>query len=222
MGLLFFANVAFAQPTSNDIPNYETKKVTLSSGMEGSLLQFAKVTSGSLRYTTIPRYSYFFNMGVDINFHLQKNIAPYTGFQIKNIGHILKLTDSTRKKERVYTIGAPLGLKLYFDDRKFTVRAGADIALAFNYKSKYFVNGEKITKSNEFFSDQASLLFASVFAGFSYSGLTLSGNYYLTNFFHPSNIGAKGTLFTISLGIHLDENIIRVEKEDSDSKTAFK
>ncbi len=207
-----------AQPTSNDIPNYETKKVTLTSGLEGSLLQFAKLTSGSVSYKTIPRYSYFFNTGVDINFHLLKNLAPYTGFQIKNIGLITQINDSIKYKERVYTIGAPLGIKLFSNDRKFMFKAGGDIALAFNYKLKHFLNDKKIYKKNEFFSNNASLMFASVFAGFSYSGLTLCGNYYLTNFYNPSFNKGVARLITISLGIHLDENTLKMKKKQDDSK----
>ena len=60
LSCLVIALNSWAQPTSNDIPNYETKKVTLTSGVEGSILQFASLTSGTVGYKTIPRYTYFF------------------------------------------------------------------------------------------------------------------------------------------------------------------
>lgn len=210
-----------AQPTSNDIPNYEEKKVTLTPGLEGSILQFANLTSGTVGYTTIPRYSYFFNIGVDVNFNLQKNFSIYTGFQIKNIGLITKINDSIRFKERVYTIGAPLGIKLFSNDKKFMFKLGGDVALAFNYKMKYFLNGDKLYKKNEFFSNNASYFFASIFAGVSYEGIAISGNYYLTNFYNPSFTKGVAKLITLSIGIHFDENNLKfLRKNDTDSKTA--
>ncbi len=218
--MLFFVSILKAQPTSNAIPNYETKKVTLTPGVEGSILQFAKLTSGNVTYKTIPRYSYFFNMGVDINFNLHKNISPFTGFQLKNIGLITRINDSIRFKERVYTIGAPIGIKLFSNDKKFMFKTGADVALAFNYKKKYFLNDDKLYKKNEFFSNDASYLFASVFAGVSYAGISLTGNYYLTNFYNPSFTKGVARLITISLGIHFDENTLKLKKKDTDTKTA--
>ncbi len=217
---LFFVRLLSAQPISNSIPNYETKKVTLTSGVEGSLLQFATLKSGNLSYKTIPRYSYFFNIGVDINFNLHANFAPFTGFQLKNIGLITRINDSIRYKERVYTIGAPLGVKFFLADKKFMLKVGADVALAFNYKKKYFLNDDKLYKYNEFFSNDAAYLFASVFAGVSYKGISLTGNYYLTNFYNPSFTKAVAKMTTISLGIHLDENTLKLKKKDTDTKTA--
>ena len=223
LSCLVIALNSWAQPTSNDIPNYETKKVTLTSGVEGSILQFASLTSGTVGYKTIPRYTYFFNVGVDINFHLQKNIVPFTGFQIKNIGLITQINDSIKYKERVYTIGAPLGIKFFSNNKNFMFKVGGDVALAFNYKLKYFLNNDKLYKKNEFFSNSASLMFASVFAGFSYSGFTLTGNYYLTNFYNPSVTNSVARLITLSLGIHIDESFTKkIRREDSEYKTVTK
>lgn len=205
---LFFSVACFAQPTGNDDGPDARKRVTLSSGLEGSLLQFSQVSSGALAYKTIPRYTYFFNTGVDIDFHMHNMVILYTGFQLKNLGIITAINDSVRFKERVYTFGAPAGIKWHSRNNKFMVKAGADIALAFNYKRKHFLNDEKIFKVNEFFSNQANLMFASVFGGIAYNGISLSANYYLTNFYNPSTTTAEGRLFTLSLGIHIDEDLI--------------
>lgn len=201
--ILSGANI-IAQPTSKE--DDVKKKVTLSTGIEGNILQFAQVTLGALSYKTIPRYTYFFNTGVDIDFHAHRNLILFTGFQIKNIGIITAVSDTFRVKERVYTIGAPLGIKFRTNDKKFVMKFGADIALAFNYKRKDFRHKVKVAKFNEFFSDKANLMFSSVFAGVSYGGISVSGNYYLTNFYNPSTRPEFGRLFTVSLGLHIDEN----------------
>jgi hypothetical protein len=210
-----------AQPVSDDDGPDVKRKVTLSSGIEGNIFQFAKVTAGAIGFKTIPRYTYFFNMGVDIDFHAHKNVLLFTGFQLKNIGIITALNDSLRYKERVYTFGAPLGVKLQTKNRKFMMKMGADIALALNYKRKHFLNNVKVTKFNEFFSDQANLMFASVFAGFTYSGLTLSGNYYLTNFYNPSTTTTVGRLVTISLGLHIDEHLITPSNKSKNNQSPW-
>lgn len=102
-------------------------------------------------------------------------------------------------------------------------KVGGDVALAFNYKLKYFLNNDKLYKKNEFFSNSASLMFASVFAGFSYSGFTLTGNYYLTNFYNPSVTNSVARLITLSLGIHIDESFTKkIRREDSEHKTVTK
>lgn len=209
---------ALAQPTGNDDGPGARKKVTLSSGIESNLLQFAQVSSGTLSYKTIPRYTYFFNTGIDINFHVHKNMVLYTGFQLKNLGIITAINDSVRFKERVYTFGAPAGFKFHTRDNKLIVKAGADIALALNYKIKHFLNEEKIFKKNEFFSNQANLMFASVFAGISYRGIALTGNYYLTNFYNPSTSPANGKLWTLGLGIAFDEDLLKPENSKREQR----
>ncbi|MBL7766191.1 MAG: hypothetical protein JNJ58_08870 [Chitinophagaceae bacterium] len=200
---------AFAQEMTAPTP--KKKKVVLTSGVESSVLQFARLSNFGNGIKTLPRYTYFFNTGVDINFKVHKQINPFTGISIKNIGIIAQPNDSLKYKYRVYTLGAPLGLKLYFMKNKLMFKTGADISLAFNYKWKTYLNGQKTLKGNEFFSDKTPLLFSSVFAGFSYSGLTLSGNYYLNNFFaNPTSLtNLQARLVCISLGITIDENWVK-------------
>lgn len=215
----FSAFTICAQPVGSDKKDIQ-KKVTLTSGINGSLLQFAQLKSGTVNYKTIPRYSYFLNTGVDINFHLLKSFAPYTGFQIRNLGLITQVNDSIKYKERVYTIGAPLGIKIYTKDKKMFFRAGADIALAINYKMKYFLNDKKLFKKNEFFSDNSSLMQASAFAGICVYGISFSVNYYLHNFYNPSVTTADARLLTFSLGFNIDEPMEMVNiKKNKDTKT---
>ncbi len=207
---LFYLFILFIHPLvlnsqeKKDIPTQS--KVTLSTGIGGAMLQISQVELGAIKYKSIPRFSYFFNTGVDINFHILKQVVPFTGFQLRNIGIILKPTDSIKTKERVYTLGAPLGIKYFLKDKKSYIALGADIGLAFNYKYKLFYNGKKSYKENEFFSDKASLMQSSVFTGMSWKGTSIYLNYYLNNFYSSSLSAKKARLFVVSLNFDIDKN----------------
>lgn len=204
-----------AQDKVEDAP-LKKKKISYSSGIEASILQFARISSTlkTVGLKTIPRYTYFFNTGVDLNYHATNSLHPFTGLHIKNLGMIYQYDDSIKHKYRVYTLGAPLGIKWYTKNKKLMVKAGVDAALAFNFKWKHFLNDKKVFKSNEFFSDKTNLLFTSVFAGFSYSGFAVSGNFYLNEFFSNKNWGSvnNAQLITVSFGLNLDENTLKMKK----------
>ncbi len=211
--LFYILPSTMAQDAVNDAP-VKPKKITLSSGVEGSLLQFAPFLSTVSPARTIPRYSYFFNTGIDVNYHLSNNLRPFTGLQLKNIGLIYKSNDSIRSKHRVYTLGAPLGIKYYSNNRKLMLKTGVDVALALNYKWKTFVRDTK-TKNHEYFSDLTSPIFASAFAGLSFYGLSLTGNFYFTDFFNPSqpgNAAIDSRLVTLGIGLNLDDQTLKKKK----------
>lgn len=221
--ILFFIllNVVtiYAQSDANDDDNI--KPISLSSGIEGNILQFATVTSGNVSYQTIPRYSYFFNMGADVDIRLLSNLKVFTGFHIKNIGMITKITDSIKIKERVYTFGAPIGLKWQDNKLKLVLKVGIDAALAINYKIKHFVNDKKIFKDNKFFSDDANLLFTSIFGGVAFKGFSVTANYYLNNFYNPNKTSSEAKLFTISFGFNFDNSMMKfTTPKKSANKTA--
>ena len=193
------------------------KWLTLSSGIESNLIQFAQAEMGGVSLTTIPRYTYFFNTGIDANVKLSEHLKVFSGLNFKNIGLIIKTNDTIRTKHRVYTFGAPIGLKVYMAKNKVMLKAGADFSLAFNYKWKMCVNDTK-TKKNEFFSDKTEIFFPSVFAGISVMGFTVTGNYYLNNFFNKSNAAYATTdvqLFTLGLGFNFDKNMMKGKNKSS-------
>ncbi len=187
-----------AQDSTSFTP--KNKKVYVSSGVEGSLLQIA-FRNPSIK--TIPRYTYFFNTGFDINYKMNKNLVVFSGIHMRNIGLITKWNDSTKIKERVYLVGAPLGFKIKSNDNDLQFKFGVDASLAMNYKWKRFVHNKKVFKDNEFFSDKASNLFTSVFAGMRIQRFSITANYYLNNFYNSSLIEAN--LLTIGVGFDLDE-----------------
>ncbi|HMN32047.1 MAG: hypothetical protein IT215_00280 [Chitinophagaceae bacterium] len=207
--LLYFLLSFFVSNAQKNEANTSPKKVVLSGGIGGAMFQFSSVEFSGFKFKSIPRFSYFFNTGVDINFHVFKQVTPFTGFQLRNIGIILKPTDSIKTKERIYTIGAPLGVKYYLKDKKSFVAAGADIGLAFNYKYKLFYNGEKNYKENEFFSNNTSLMQSSVFVGTSLKGVAVYLNYYLNNFYSNSLSSKKANLLIVSLNFDIDKKTIQ-------------
>jgi hypothetical protein len=214
--LCVFAINTHAQENSTEAP-LKNKKWSYSSGIEGSIIQFARFSTPfqTAGIKAIPRYTYFFNTGIDINYKVSKNLKAYSGLQLKNLGVIYKYSDSIKHKYRVYTIGAPLGVKFYTNNKKLMIKAGVDAALAFNFKWKYYTDNKKVFKDNEFFSDGTNLLFSSVFAGFSVGGISLTGNFYINDFFNEKTIGPvnNARLITLSAGISLDENTLKMKKK---------
>lgn len=155
-------------------------------GGEGALLSFASMKENGEHMRNIPRFTLFFNVGTNFNKDVSKNLGFFTGINIKNIGLISKPTDSLKLKQRVYTLGVPLGFKIGdVTGGSFFFFAGGEIDLAFNYKEKEFIDGKKVHKFNEWFSDRTPLLMPSVFAGFRVSpGFGLKVQYYPQNFFN--------------------------------------
>ncbi|NLR79399.1 hypothetical protein [Chitinophaga eiseniae] len=155
-------------------------------GGEGALLSFASMKENGEHMRNIPRFTLFFNVGTNFNKDVSKNLGFFTGINIKNIGLISKPTDSLKLKQRVYTLGVPLGFKIGdVTGGSFFFFAGGEIDLAFNYKEKQFIDGKKVHKFNEWFSDRTPLLMPSVFAGFRVNpGFGLKVQYYPQNFFN--------------------------------------
>ncbi|WP_201747860.1 hypothetical protein [Chitinophaga vietnamensis] len=162
------------------------ERIYVTHGGEGALLSFASMKNNDEHVRNIPRFSLFFNIGTNFNKDFSKNFGIFTGLNIKNIGLISKPTDSLKLKQRVYTLGIPLGFKIGdLSGGSIFFFAGAECDLAFNYKEKQFVDGKKVHKFNEWFSDRTPLLMPSFFAGARvHPGFGLKVQYYPQNFFN--------------------------------------
>jgi hypothetical protein len=160
--------------------------VYVTHGGEGALLSFASMKENGEHMRNIPRFTLFFNIGSNFNKDITKNLGFFTGINLKNIGLISKPSDSLKLKQRVYTLGVPLGIKIGdVSGGSFFFFAGGEISMAVNYKEKQFVDGEKVHKFNEWFSDRTPLLMPSLFAGFRINpGFGLKVQYYPQNFFN--------------------------------------
>lgn len=203
--LILTASVALAQNTSlkDSIEQrkitFEHKKFYFTGDFEGALISTALSNNNvvalpagvSLNIGT-PRFSYFWNLGFNFNYDVNNAISLFTGVNIKNIGFIEKFTaiDSTVKR-RVYTIGAPLGVKIGNLRNKTFFFLGGGIDVPFNYKEKGFVKRSKKDKFNEWFSDRTASFMPYVFVGGSVKpGIFLKIQYYPTNFMNPNFVGS--------------------------------
>ena len=111
ISVLFFMSTLATAQDSHVTDASKTKLITFTSGFESGILQFAKVESQGVSMSTIPRFTYFFNTAVDANMKLGNHLNIFTGLAIKNLGLIIRENDTPRK-HRVYTLGAPLGVKV--------------------------------------------------------------------------------------------------------------
>jgi hypothetical protein len=164
------------------------RKSYTSWGGDGPLLSFGNIKNAGEHMKNIPRFTLFFNVGHNYNYDFNKHFGIFTGLNIKNIGLITKDSNDVKLKRRVYTLGIPLGFKIG-DLRRgsFFFFAGGSYDLAFNYKEKKFVNGDKVDKFNEWFSDRTPILMPSLFAGIRITpGFGLKIQYYPNDFFNKN------------------------------------
>lgn len=162
-------------------------KTYMTWGGDGPLLSFGNVKNAGEHVRNVPRFTLFFNVGSNYNYDFNNHFGLFTGLNIKNIGLITKDDkDSVKLKRRVYTLGVPFGFKI--GDLKrgtFFFFAGGSYDMAFNYKEKKFINGDKVDKFNEWFSDRTPILMPSLFAGIRISpGFGLKIQYYPNDFFN--------------------------------------
>jgi len=146
-------------------------------------------TIGTLRFT------YFVNVGLTLNFNFSKHVGLFTGADVKNIGYI-EQTNGYSEKRRVYTIGAPLGLKFgNMAHHKGYVFLGGGLDFPFNYQEKYFSDNNRYsqTRLNEWFSDRTPDVMPYVFFGAKFShGITAKVQYYPNNFMNPDFTNSSG------------------------------
>lgn len=169
------------------------KKIYLSNSFDGTLLSFGSdagifpLNNGIPTTVGTPRFTYFFNIGTHVNYDVNSTFGLFTGIGIKNLGFIEKITplDSTVKR-RVYSLGAPLGLRIGNIKKKTYGFVGGGVDMPFNYKEKGYVKRGNKDKFNEWFSDRVQPFMPYAFAGISFKpGVALKIQYYPNNFMNP-------------------------------------
>ncbi|MEX1189025.1 MAG: hypothetical protein WED33_07185 [Bacteroidia bacterium] len=145
----------------------------------------------------IPWFSAFFHLGEQIHVNFNNTFGFYTGFGIRNMGMINRLNDTIKVKQRVYSFGVPLAIKIGDMGMKRYAAFGAELEFFFNYKQKTFLGtgrGDKVEKFNEWVSDRTPLLNPSVFAEFCFGkGSYLKIRYYLADFLVPGKQSFKAS-----------------------------
>ncbi len=217
--LLFFTLVFIGLQSNSvraqagaDLTSQKVKKINWNSDLEASLLQFANFNANGYSKRTIPRFTYFFNVGVEASLNSLKGnpINPFTGLSVKNIGLITK-SDSVKNKYRVYALGVPVGFRIKIGANSY-LKTGVDFNWAFNYKEKTFINDKKKSKFNEFFSDRTAQFYPAFFGGLEIEKMKITTAYYPVNFFNQSYTSknslkpysnVEANIFTVSAGVDL-------------------
>ena len=130
----------------------------------------------------VVRFSGFFHLQEQLHIDFSRSFGIFTGIGLRNIGMINKLNDSIRVKQRVYSLGIPVAIKLGKIPGGWYVAAGAEGELFMHYKQKDFYDDDK-RKFGEWFSDRVELINPSVFLDInSNKGSYIRFKYYLNDF----------------------------------------
>lgn len=108
------------------------------------------------------RFSGFFNFQYQYHYDFSRTVGFMTGFGVRNVGFINSIGDSIKLKQRVYSFGVPLALKVGKLPDDLTFSLGIEPELFFHYKQKAIYDDEKYKKMG-WFSDRVSLVNPSVF-----------------------------------------------------------
>ena len=154
------------------------------------------------------RYTVFFHAQEALHYNFNNTFGFFIGLGIRNIG-ITPAPDSiyshsdkryynrasagasvyqlTTVKQRVYTLGMPLALKVGNFKKGYYFFAGGEYEYSFHYKEKLWIDGKK-KKSSTWFTDEATVLLPSVFGGVKFpSGTMLKFKWYLQNFLNKKH-----------------------------------
>lgn len=138
----------------------------------------------------VPRFTVFFHAATQFHMNLSNAIGFYTGLGIRNVGMINRFGDTIRVKQRGYSVGVPLALKLGNMGRKSYLALGAEAEYFFHYKQKTFIGsgrGDKREKSNQWFSNRINAFNPSLFLEMNFGrGNYLRLKYYLFDFLNDT------------------------------------
>jgi hypothetical protein len=134
------------------------------------------------QFTPGVRFSGFFNDQEQFHFNFGAHTGMFTGVGIANVGMITYPIPGVELKQRVYSLGVPVALKLGNMSKRRYLALGAEAEYFFNYKIKTFIDGHK-TKSNTWFPNQVNPFNPSVFLEYKFPlFLYIRLKYYLLDF----------------------------------------
>ena len=164
------------------------------------IFSLANVEKNGNSESSTVRFSPVFNFQIMLNKDMSKNFGLFTGLAVRNVGYIISdYTDpsnnlSYKKKFRSYNLGIPIGLKVGNLDRTF-LYGGYEIEMAFTYKEKTYVDGDKTDKITGWFSDRNELFQHGFLVGIQFPyAANLKFKYYLSEFHnrdYTNNAGIK-------------------------------
>ncbi len=134
----------------------------------------------------VPRFTVFFHAATQFHMNVSNAIGFYTGLGLRNVGMINRFGDTIRVKQRGYSVGIPIALKLGNMGRKSYLALGAEAEYFFHYKQKTFIGsgrGDKREKSSQWFSNRLTTFNPSLFLEMNFGrGNYLRLKYYLFDF----------------------------------------
>lgn len=187
-----------------------------------------------LDVSPVVRFSGFFHLQEQFHIDFSEHFGIYTGMGVRNIGMINKVNDSIKVKQRSYSVGIPIAIKIGNMRKGAYVAIGGEAELMFHYKQKVFYDDQK-KKNNEWFSDKVNILnpsgFAEIVTG---KGSYLRFKYYFLDFlvddkqdiklyngFKVEYVPEKSQLFSISIGATFKHTPHRAPKPVMDDKISF-
>ncbi|RYG43789.1 MAG: hypothetical protein EOO01_20700 [Chitinophagaceae bacterium] len=199
--LLFLLTLSIvAGAAAQMMPKRPAKKVYISTDFDLFLLSSSILEKpGMDRKLTVPRFTAKPFLGINFNYDFGSSVGIFTGVSIKNMGFIEKFDnpDSTVKR-RVYTIGAPLGIKI--GDVKYGgyVILGVGADFPFHYKEKGYIKRNNKTKTGEWFSDRTPHVMPYAFIGAHLVPiLTVKLQYYPANFLNQDYVSTDASGNTV-------------------------
>lgn len=212
------------------------------------IFSLGQVETDSTDITPILRWSPFFSLEEQFHFDFSKLFGIYTGLGIRNVGLISHInatfvtdtfgntsTSEVTVKERSYSLGLPLAIKLgnLEDGTYFSIGAEAEIMFAWKRK---IMDGNNKVKTDAWFDDHVNIFNPSIFTEvhfgkatyvrfkyylldfLNYQGITLTNQNYQQTYI--ADYGPVSPLFYISIGsINLKKT---VDKSTQPAKTETK
>lgn len=194
-----------------------------------------KIPQDSMQYqdqdlSAALRFSGFFNFQYQYHYDFSRTVGFMTGFGVRNVGFINSIGDSIKLKQRVYSFGVPLALKVGRLPDDLTFSLGVEPELFFHYKQKAIYDDEKYKKMG-WFSNRVNLINPSLFFEVRFkSNSFIRCKYYLRDVLvegkQSVNLGEKGVyfnpenskMFYISLGVSVLE---QPRKKNTDERKVF-
>ncbi|MCY7411056.1 MAG: hypothetical protein LH473_12355 [Chitinophagales bacterium] len=209
-----------------------------------SIFSYGSVETSTTDLTPVIRWSPVFNFGQHFHYDFSKHAGIYTGLNLRNVGLISKVkyqfTDANginlsreiKIKERSYSLGLPLALKVGNVDGGTYFATGAEAEIMFAYKRKIKDNGNKYKYSN-WFDDKINIFNPSVFAELHTThGGYIKFKYYLMDFLNYQGIydagyeipdyGPRSPLWYISIGTEtFHKDLSKKTATDAATKSAY-
>ena len=184
---------------------------------EEFIFSLGHVETDTPQLKNVVRFSGFFHFQEQVHFDFSNSFGIYSGLCLRNIGLITHTAEGYKIKERSYSLGVPLAIKVGDFKNRFHVAVGGEAEMMFAWKRKIFVRDTKI-KNSKWFSDNVNIFNPSVFAEVKfYKGQYIRVKYYLLDFLNYQGLtipdatlpagykflpdyGKSSQLFSVSIG----------------------